>query len=306
MVAVIGIAGFGHVFLDVFDVEEDRILGKANLWAPLTPLKRLAMIVGLLAASILPWLILPINRAGVAFLALEFAMFFCYAVPPLRLKNRGFLGIAADSMYAHVLPALWTWIPFSLLAGSVADREFPAALAIWSFAVGVRHLLQHQVIQLDSDAAAGARTYAVRSGRDATVRLAAGLVLPVEIASFAFLLALIGKTIPFIPAAFLVYVAWQLSKFRFLWLSRLNLIGRVPDAERVTVAGTLVMTRFYERWLPVLLAIYLALKTPEYALLLIVHLILFRSGFSDIPDDFSLMLNHVRSLQLKPTRLTRD
>jgi hypothetical protein len=294
LVAVIGIAGFGHVFLDIFDVEEDRLLGKSNLWAPLTGVRRVGLVAVLLAASLLPWTVLPLNRIGVLLVALEFVMFLMYAVPPIRLKSRGFPGIAADSMYAHTRPALWTWIPFSILAGSAVSRWFPVALAIWTFTVGVRHLLQHQVIQLESDATAGALTHAVRRGRESTLRLIVGRVLPIEVAAFSFLLGIMAANMMLIPVTFLIYALWQLSKFRFLWLSRLSLAAS-PDADRATVAGTLVMTRFYERWLPVLVLLLLSVRTPAYTVLLMVHLILFRTAFGDILDDITLAASHSRS-----------
>src|ERR1035437_5503778 len=95
LIAAIGIAGFGHVYLDAFDVEEDRFLGKANLWDPLGIPARFAIVALLLALSWLPWLALPVGRAGLALIALEFAMFILYATPPVRLKDRGFFGITA-------------------------------------------------------------------------------------------------------------------------------------------------------------------------------------------------------------------
>jgi hypothetical protein len=195
---------------------------------------------------------------------------------------------------------LWTWIPFSILAGSWASRWFPVALALWTFTVGVRHLLQHQVIQLESDATAGARTHAVRRGRESTLRLIAGRVLPMEVTAFSFLLGIIGSSMMLIPVTFLIYALWQLSKFRFLWLSRLSLAAS-PDPDRVTVAGTLVMTRFYERWLPVLILALLSLKAAPYTILLVIHIILFRTGFADMLDDISLAIRHSRLPRRKVT-----
>src|SRR5688500_12089664 len=63
LIAAIGIAGFGHLFTDVFDVEEDRIRGQANLWADSRPLQRWALLAILIAASWIPWLFIPIGRA---------------------------------------------------------------------------------------------------------------------------------------------------------------------------------------------------------------------------------------------------
>jgi hypothetical protein len=55
------------------------------------------------------------------------------------------------------------------------------------------------------------------------------------------------------------------------------------------------MTRFYERWLPVLVLVLLSVRTPAYTVLLMVHLILFRTAFGDILDDIALAASHSRS-----------
>src|SRR5207302_668389 len=82
LVAVIGIAGFGHFITDAFDVIEDRLNGRANAWDRLTVRQRTAVAAGLLLAAWLPWLVLPIGSVGVALLMTEFALFALYAMPP--------------------------------------------------------------------------------------------------------------------------------------------------------------------------------------------------------------------------------
>ena len=296
LAAVIGIAGFGHVLLDAFDVEEDRLLGKSNLWAPLSNAGRVALLVLLLAASWLPWLVLPAGTIVLALVALEFVMFFLYAVPPVRLKERGLPGILADAMYAHALPALWTWIPLSIIAGNRTFGPFPVVLGIWSFSVGVRHLMQHQAIQLDSDRVANARTYAVRRGRRATLATVMKRVMPLEAVAFVLLLAVVSSSVPLLAAGFAVYATWQVFKFRFLWIARPSLARNTPQWDRVTIAGTLLLTRFYERWLPLLLLLTLVSRSPSYLPLLFIHLIVFRAGFAElIKEDIPLVTAYFRS-----------
>jgi hypothetical protein len=295
-VAVVGIAGFGHVLLDAFDVDEDRLLGKANLWAPLSTVGRVSLLGALLAASWLPWVVLPGGAVAIVLVALEFALFALYAVPPIRLKNRGFAGITADALYAHALPALWTWVPFSIVAGAHAPGWFPALLAAWALTTGMRHLLQHQVIQLDSDRLAGAATHAVRSGREVALATIVRRVMPLDLATFALLLVVIGLDAPLVPVGFAAYILWQAFKFRFIWMSRFSIVGRIGDADRATVVGTLVMTRFYERWFPLLLVLTLAARFPSYLPLLFVHILLFRKAFAEmIREDFPLATAYFRS-----------
>jgi hypothetical protein len=298
LVAVVGIAGFGYVITDAFDIQEDRVLGKQNLWAPLTIGARIALISTLLAASWLPWLKLSPGAFGLGLIGLEFITFFLYAAPPVRLKERGLPGIVADAMYAHVLPALWTWIPFSRMTGARAATWFPFVLGAWALAVGMRHLLQHQAIQYESDKFADARTFAVRHGRAETVSLVVRRILPSEIIFFFAVLAAIGRTLPIVIVGFVLYLVWQIAKVRFLWIAKFNLLGVMEDADRSTVAGTLVMTRFYEQWLSLLILIGLVLRDPSYVVLLVLHLAVFSGPIvGGMADDLMLLVSFFRSLR---------
>jgi 4-hydroxybenzoate polyprenyltransferase len=287
LLATVAIAGFGHVLLDAFDVEEDRLLGKPNLWSPLSSFKRMLLLSTLIVLSWLPWRAIPGGKLTLVLIGAEFVMFVLYAMPPLRLKERGFPGIAADAMYAHVLPLLWTWVTFSAIADSTAPPWFPVVAASWAFLVGTRHLLQHQVINHDDDERAGARTFVVRHGVAATLELAAHTLLPLEVVTFAFLLGVITVTTPLVALAFFAYAVWQITKVRRGWLSRVDVFGAVTDGDKVAVIGTLVMSRFYERWMPVVLLLALSIQQPAYLLLLVIHVLVFREGAREVRQELA-------------------
>ena len=296
IIAAVGIAGFGHLLLDAFDVAEDRINGKSNLWESLSPVGAGALVVTLLAASLLPWIILPLGPVGIVLLGLEFLMFALYAIPPIRLKERGFAGVIADAMYAHALPALWTWVPFSMFAGSRTTSWFPVLLGFWAILVGMRHLLQHQALDVEGDTRAGAKTFGARHGREATLRLISRRIIPVEMIAFGLLLSVAAPHIPFVGVLFVLYLAWQWFKVRFLWMSHLNMFGRITDADRTVVVGTYVLSSFYERWLAPLVLMVLAWNDPSYLFLLLVHVILFRgSARGLVREDIPLAASYMRS-----------
>jgi 4-hydroxybenzoate polyprenyltransferase len=296
IIAAVGIAGFGHLLLDAFDVTEDRINGKSNLWESLGPTRALSLLSALLAASLLPWMLLPLGAVGIALIGLQFLMFVLYAVPPFRLKERGFAGVIADAMYAHALPALWTWVPFSRLAGSRTQAWFPVLLGVWALLVGMRHLLQHQALDAESDKRAGTRTFGAMHGRDATLRLISRRIIPVEMVAFGLLLTIAASHIPLVGVLFVLYLGWQWFKVRFLWMSRLNMFGRIDDADRTVVVGTYVLSSFYERWLAPLVLMVLAWNDPSYLLLLLLHLILFRGSARSLArEDFPLAAAYMRS-----------
>ncbi len=281
LLAVVAIAAFGHLLTDAFDVEEDRLLDKQNLWAPMPFAARWTLIAVLLLASWLPWLAMPGRQVLIGLIALQFVMFFLYAAPPVRLKERGFPGILADATYAHMLPTLWTWVAFSTLSGVRAPAWLVGILSLWSLSVGIRHLLQHQVAELESDSRLGIATHAVRSGRASTVRLIVRPFLLMEIMSFAVILVIVGSRLWLVPAGFLVFAGVRLVR-----MSRVSSLRATrDDAELSAAVGTLVLTRFYERWLPLLILTGLVLRERSYIVLLVLHLVLFGRGVVELLRD---------------------
>ena len=278
LISVIGIAGFGHVFLDAFDVDEDRMGGKPNLWDQSNPASRAALVLGLLAASWLPWTILPNSSVGLTLIALEFLLFAMYAVPPIRLKTRGLHGVITDAGYAHALPALWTWFPFALVAGVSTSPLFIATLTVWSLTVGIRHLMQHQALETPKDAAAGANTFSVRHGADKTLSIVVHRLIPLEIVAFGLLVTIIGRHLWILPVACVAYLALEAFRLRFLWLQRIRLTGPLSDPDRSTIAGTLIMSQFYELWVPVIVLTGLVARSGSYIIVFVLYLFLFRNG----------------------------
>ena len=195
-IASFGIGAFGHLFLDAFDQEEDRRNGKSNLWLALGTRGSWLALSGLLLVGWLPWWWLPNGDTVRWLIAGEFTLFAIYAVPPLRLKERGLLGVVVDGLYAHVFPALVAWSTFAPTGNGEFAIISQVLLVVWLLPMGMRHLLCHQYDDLDLDRAAGVRTFAVRHGRTATLRLVTTLLLPIEMA--AMLLALVVLSWPWL------------------------------------------------------------------------------------------------------------
>lgn len=294
LVAVIGIAGFGHVFTDIFDVEEDRVRGQSNIWAGLSDAKRAALITSLLAASWIPWLFIPIGTAGIMLVASEFLMFALYAVPPVRLKTRGFPGIVADSMYAHVLPALWTWIPFARFAYAETPLWLGLIAAAWALIVGMRELLHHQAVDANSDRRAGVSTYGALKGRDNVIKIVLNRLLPLELMAFAALLGALTAQTVVVVVGFAAYLGWSVFKIERRWIDPVGILSGPQIDDRATIICRRILSPFYYAWLPILLLIALTLKDSTYAVLLLLHLLLFRGAImrlasQEVSDIASVM-----------------
>ena len=130
LVTIVGIGGFGHVINDVSDISVDASAGKPNPVARLSPWQRLSLVGVVLAIALLPWLVLPSDRLTIALLLIEFSLLLAYAIPPLRLKQRGIWAMFTDAAYAYALPApvgsshvlSRGWTPRQLRARSITVR----------------------------------------------------------------------------------------------------------------------------------------------------------------------------------------
>ncbi|MBA2446741.1 MAG: hypothetical protein H0V51_01810 [Chloroflexi bacterium] len=95
-----------------------------------------------LAAAVAP--LIGLAAAGVATL---------YSLPPVRFKERGWLGLLVSAAAQRSLPAL-------IIAATFDDLGWEAALfACLLLLIGLRWILVHQILDSPADLEAGVRTY---------------------------------------------------------------------------------------------------------------------------------------------------
>jgi 4-hydroxybenzoate polyprenyltransferase/SAM-dependent methyltransferase len=279
-VAVVGVAGLGHVVNDVFDADQDRRSGRQRAAAGLTRRRRLVLGAALVVAAVAPWLVLPGGPAVWGLLGLELGLFVAYSSPPLRLKERGFLALPTDAAYAYVVPVLLTAATFGAWEGGVlaVSAGLVALLVTWAAATGLRSIAFHQIDDLEADRAAGVRTWAVRAGRRPVERLANGAVV-VEVAALAAWLVAAADRVPLLGPLVLGALGWRAFQVRFL-RGREQSVERDPRPAHELAYQYLNHT--YERWLPVILLGTLAARSTGYLWLLAAHVLLFRNGLVDV------------------------
>jgi 4-hydroxybenzoate polyprenyltransferase len=244
--ACFGIGAFGHLFLDTFDQKEDRRNGKCNLWLSLGNRGGCLALIGLVLLGWLPWWWLP-NGGTVRWLvAGEFTLFAVYAVPPLRLKERGLLGVVVDGLYAHVFPTLMVWSTFAPIGRGRFGITCQVLLVVWLLPMGMRHLLCHQYDDLDPDRAAGVRTFAVRHGRTATLRLVAAVLLPIELAAMLLTLAVLSWPCPLPLVGLLAFAVWEWRVIHHQWLQPAAAPSRWRPIEWSDLVGLRVLDIFVQ------------------------------------------------------------
>jgi 1,4-dihydroxy-2-naphthoate octaprenyltransferase len=269
---IAGIAGVAYFLNDLGDIEKDRLVGRDNAVAAMGPAARVFVFVLMLAAALSPWIYLPVTPLSAALLAAELALFVAYCFPPLRLKERGVLGLVTDALYAHALPAVLAVVTFSLMG----SRRYPylvpylAALGAWQLALGLRNIVLHQLKDHDEDVASRTRTATVDLGPERVERLLRRAIVPAEVVTFGAFAAVVSLSMPFFAPAYLAYALWTWFRVRS---------GATRPAPSTLREGLYVYgDDFYADWLPLVVLGHLVVRAPAYWPLLAGHLFLFRNG----------------------------
>lgn len=186
-------AAFGYGLNEICDQAQDVQAGKSSralglgrgvLGAYLAITATAAFALSLLWSS------------GVA-VAAALALAVSYSAPPLRLKERGAVGVVAGAAAQWALPVL-------AVASTVPLTAMSLAAVALAFVVGVRWLLVHQAHDADADRRTGARTFgAARS------QLPLRPVLAVELVLLATVLVTLGADAAPALLALLPTVAWR-------------------------------------------------------------------------------------------------
>ena len=273
---ITGVAGFAYMSNDVADRRADVAAGRPNGTAELSTARTTLAFAVFLAAALAPWIAyVPADRVSVSLWAAELLLLLAYSVPPIRLKERGILGVTADALYAHVVPALLAAYSFHVLTQRVFDGfvTFAVALAAWQFFLGMRSVLTHQLSDADHDRASGTSTHVIRRGEEASMRLLKFVLLPLELTTWAIFNVVVAETMPIVAAAWAIYVgvAALVIKIRreALWQ---------PLCDRLD----LLLNEYYLRWLPLVILAGLCFRDARMIVLLVLHLAVFRNGLTPL------------------------
>lgn len=280
LVALVGLAGFGHVVNDLFDIKPDKIVGKYNAMEGLTTAQRLLALFLLLVASWAPWLYLPTNGLTLALVSLELLLFLLYSAPPIRLKERGILGILADALYGYTVPFLFTWTTFNQLGLNQPITWLMLCLCLWSLCAGVRGILHSQVRDVENDVRTGVSTFVTQHGIDKTLWIISRVVIPAEMVLFIVFAGLLSFEVSFFLIGFGIYVSWKYFNIKYMWRETFNSIQHLTTQQLIRYSDVF-LNEFYEKWLPLFMLAALIIKEPIYLALAMLHLMLFKDGLSE-------------------------
>jgi len=156
---------YGYLLNDYCDRASDRRAGKIKEIYHLPDSVILGFLVGLVLAGglvLLPESAGSPSRFGAALMC--YVLGTAYSAPPLRLKERGVLGLLGAAIAQRSLPVVVTGTLWNQLGPEVW------AWVILSTMVGIRYILIHQYLDRAADVVSQVETFAVRRPR-AVLRL---------------------------------------------------------------------------------------------------------------------------------------
>ena len=241
LLSLVPLAAFASLINDLSDIAEDRIAGKRNHLDGMSRLR----VLGLFAASLIPGIAIAASLRQtpglVVIYAANWLIFALYSVPPVRLKSRALLGIIAIALGESFLPHLFALF----LTAAAVTREAPplwtALVVVWSFTVGMRSILWHQLRDHDSDREAGVVTFAVKATPRRVVWLGKQVLFPLEIAAFLGMLCILDLSV-----AWVLLAVYALTEFLRHWLWKIPVVAVKPAK-----GDRLVMFEFYDLFYPI-------------------------------------------------------
>lgn len=272
LTAILLVAVYGYVLNDICDIEADRRSGRPNRMANVGWIGRIVLLVGPAAGALaLAWR--TDDAIMLAIVGSNLALPTLYSVPPVRLKGRGVLGALADAGGVHALPMALVARAVTVDTGGADGMAslFVASTIGWTAFAGLRGIIVHQVADLHADRLADVTTFAARIGVERARRLVLGALFPLELLSLGVFLALVLPAAPVVAIVLLAFAAIEVLRMYRGW--KLPLFEPTETSRERYLP--ILNNEIYEVWLPLGLAIQIALTFPRLWPLVVLHLLLF-------------------------------
>jgi 4-hydroxybenzoate polyprenyltransferase len=278
LISSIGIAAFGQMFNDLHDRIQDERTGASNMMLGKKPERIILMFFSVLIMAWFPWIWLPHVNAIWWILLAEYLLFILYSQPPIRLKSRDILGAFVDSSYAYVNSTLVGTLLFSSMTNGNLPVVYLPLLIAWTFTMGFRQILLHQLVDANRDLADGIQTFVVKYGACRTFRLLFYVVIPGEFILFFVFLIFLGMKAFYIPLFFVAFMIYIYFRERKKWIWRTKNLLRLPKITLATLFTDQALDHFMLGWFPMLMLLPLCLRQPWYLVVAALHYFFFENG----------------------------
>lgn len=272
---ICSVAAYGHIINDIFDIQQDLAIGKKNSMAGLLPVQRYCLCFLFIVTGFVPLIYFNLNLTLTIILMVNYLLPTIYSVPITRLKERGFIGVITDASGAHLMPTLFIALLF-IHAGNGTEKTGLAitiSASIWALFAGLRGIIAHQISDQRNDRKMNTITFVSSRRRKSLRSLVLKVFFPCEVIGLTlFLYILIPVSIVLAVVTFL-YVIVEITKIKCGW--KLPLF--FPEHPLTEPYLPLLNNEFYEVWLPCALLCQLVFIDYYYVIIMLFHLILFKT-----------------------------
>lgn len=189
---ILGIGIFGYFFNDFTDLESDRKANKNNMLEKLNNNNRLLLLASALFLAFVPWFFLPFDSFNCYLLLGEFVLLLVYAVPPIRLKEKGFVALVTDALYAYAIPFTLAFHTFNLISSAKVIWILYAIIFFWQFSVGIINILIHQIEDYENDLHTQTKTWVTSIGKIKARNFLLYIFWPLMLILFIFFLVTVS------------------------------------------------------------------------------------------------------------------
>ena len=266
---IIGFASFGYIVNDFFDKEKDRQAGKKNFLLDKSISYQLGVVFLSLTFVFFPWLYLPASVYSYVLIGFQLFLFLIYSAPPLRLKEKGAIGLIVDALYAHAVPVVLAAYTFLLASGHSVPWIGLLLLFIWQGANGIRNIVLHQSEDIDADIRSQTKNYTASLPERTRHKILLSVLLLELILSALFFTSIAIEQTEIFACLLLVLTFYLLVVLKFN-----KDIGKMLHS-----TWRYFPNNVYEKWLPALYLVLLSLHSSYFILFLLLHLAVFNLDF---------------------------
>jgi len=254
------------VINDITDLEEDIASGKSNRIQQVpVNFRWLIPAAAVLLGIGFGYFLYPDLLSCLLYL-LSWIVFSLYSIEPVRLKNRGILGVLADGCGSHVFPSLLMVSSISYITQQQINWIWFASAGVWAMSYGLRGILWHQFADRDNDIKVKLNTYASKvEPQDFKNKGRALFIL--EILALGVMLYQIHLMAPVIALGlYLVLVFIRYDRYK----NQLIIIMKTDERP-----FQIMMADYYQMLFPISLLLFSVSLDSINIIILLVHIVLF-------------------------------
>jgi len=285
--SISSVAAYGHIVNDIFDIEVDGQVGKSNAMTEGSSWQRVLFCAIFVIAGFVFPVTLNFGIASSVLLGINYLLPTIYSAPPLRLKEKGIFGVISDAAGAHAIPTLFFAATFLHLSTTPQPEAFIFSIAAtaWSFSVGVRGILLHQLWDRENDLKSGVKTLVTNLDVEEVRFWITFIIFPVEILLLSILVLVISQFVPLLLVFFILYISIKGINTK-LELAFATAFETAPVEQVYVFPHDL-----YDVWFPLVLATLLTGINVLFLIVLIFHIILFYKIIKLRVTEFILLLS---------------